>query len=107
MKHKGIPITPEWLKTWGFSQVPRFDNWNDFQLFVDVWDEVYGQPFPSISYRHDIQPIHCKNDLIFVEIKFDRKQFCVFMNIDDEINEVYVQDDIACGFHEIPTQIGE
>lgn len=66
-------------------------------------------PFPSVF---DVE--FDDEDLCYLEVKFDRKQFCIVLTptrYDDEGQHynftVYIQQNVGCGFIEIPNQFSE
>lgn len=92
------PITPAFLKRHGFALVvPGHEE--DFENFPSFFDVPYDE----------------KNDLCYLEKKLDRKQFCIVLTpseYDDTHEkfysfEIYIQDDIGCGFVNIPNQFCE
>lgn len=88
------PISPEYLESKGFARyMPG--------------DESAFDPFPA-EFNIEFDP---DTDLCFLEKKLDRKQFCIVLTPDEYDTgdkffsfEVYVQDDIGCGFVNIPNQ---
>ena len=90
-------ITPEWLEAHGFERVTAFsrENWEYFPASFDIeFDEDY--------------------DLCYLEKQLDRKQFSIVLTpghcTSGELHcafEIYIQDDIGCGFVNIPNQFSE
>lgn len=93
MEHNAI--SPEWLKSKGFVQVTK-DNRN---VIEGAWDlEINTQ----------------EDDLVYIENKCDRKQFAIVLTPTEDgdgskyfLFEVFIRDDIGCGFKEIPNQFTE
>lgn len=90
------PISPEWLESKGFMRyIPG--NEEQFDHFPAVFDIYFS-----------------KDDLVYLEKKIDRKQFCIVLTPNEYDKgekyysfEIYIQDDIACGFVNIPNQYCE
>ena len=88
-------ITPEWLESRGFIRVTK-DNKEDVE---GAWDlDVDAQP----------------EDYLYIEGKLDRKQFAILLKQQEYTDglkffdfEVYIRDDIGCGFTAIPNQFCE
>lgn len=94
-------ISPEWLELNGFARVTKES--------IDGW-----QHFPVVSFV-DIENMYDPiENLIYLEKKLNRKQFCIVL-IPTEYTDgskffsfdVFIQDDIGCGFTSIPNQFCE
>lgn len=90
-------ISPEWLESKGFAR---------YQQGVEYEDHY----FPGANFDVDFE----KNDLCYVEKKLNRKRFCIVLTpqqYNDESPwfnfEVWIQDDIGCGWVNIPNQFSE
>lgn len=92
------PISPEYLESKGFGKyIPGKESEFD--------------PFPS---GFDIQ-FAPESDLCYLEKKLDRKQFCIVLRPDLWADtkerfysfDVYIMEDIGCGFVLIPNQFSE
>jgi hypothetical protein len=90
-------ISPEFLESKGFKRVLP-NNEADFDHFPASFDVPYDPEY----------------DLCYLEKKLDRKQFCIVLTPGEYTNgekyfnfEVYIQDDIGCGFVNIPNQFCE
>lgn len=96
MMDKEKAITPAFLKSKGFK------------LYIPGCEEEF-KPFPAlfdIDFNED--------DLCYLEEKFDRKQFCIVLTPCEYEDgekyyrfEIYIQDDVGCGFVNIPNQFTE
>ena len=91
------PISPEWLESKGFALVTETCE-DDFDPFPAAFDVLF-------TLGHD---------LCYLEKKLDRKQFCIVLSPEEYTTgekyysfEVYIQDDIGCGFIAIPNQFCE
>lgn len=86
-------ISPAWLKSKGFSlYIPGCEN--DFENFPYDLDIQIGQ-----------------DDLCYLENELNRKRFCIVLTPHESDGtfgfEIYIQDDIGCGFVSIPNQFCE
>lgn len=89
-------ISPAFLKSKGFKlYIPGSED--DFDPFPALFDIDFGE-----------------DDLCYLEEKLDRKQFCIVLTPNKYSNgeeyysfEIYIQDDIGCGFVLIPNQFCE
>lgn len=95
---KETPISPDYLESKGFKRyIPG--NESEFDNFPALFDINFDS----------------ENDLCFIENKLDRKQFCIVLSPDRWADtneefltfEIYIQDDIGCGFVNIPNQFAE
>lgn len=88
---------------------PAFLKSKGFKLYIPGTEEEFD-PFPAsfdVPFNED--------DLCYLEEKFDRKQFCIVLTpgeYDDTGEkyfsfEIYIQDDVGCGFVNIPNQFIE
>jgi hypothetical protein len=91
-------ISPEWLEAHGFALVTPGvqEKWEYFPAVFDV----PGDPEDG--------------DLCYLEKKLDRKQFCIVLSPNKYSTgekyfrfEIYIQEDIGCGFVNIPNQFTE
>lgn len=95
--NNNTPISPEYLESKGFGRyMPGKEN--EFEHFPALFDIQFD-------------PI---TDLCYLEKRLDRKQFCIVLTPDEYDTgdkffsfEVYIQDDIGCGFVPIPNQFCE
>ena len=87
---------------------PAFLKSKGFKLYIPGSEEEFD-PFPAsfdINFNED--------DLCYLEDKLDRKQFCIVLTPCEYNNgekyytfEIYIQEDIGCGFVNIPNQFIE
>lgn len=92
------PISPEYLESKGFA-------------LYTPGNEGSFEHFPA-EFNIDFDP---EIDLCYLERKLDRKQFCIVLipskwndtGVDFYGFEIYIQDDIGCGFINIPNQFCE
>lgn len=96
IKHK--VISPEFLESKGFERYIPGNNYEHLPHFPPAYFDV------------DVQ----EGDLCYLEKKLDRKQFCIVLTPNEYDNgekyfsfEVYIQEDIGCGFVNIPNQFCE
>ncbi len=88
-------ISPEWLELVGFMRVTG-QNEDDFDQFPSAFNVNYGE-----------------DDLCYLEKKLDRKQFCIVLTPNEFEGDkfftfsIWIQEDIGCGFIEIPNQFIE
>lgn len=92
------PISPEYLESKGFGRyIPG--------------NESAFDPFPA-EFNIDFDT---ETELCYLEKKLDRKQFCIVLRPSKWADtggdfyefEIYIQDDIGCGFVHIPNQFAE
>lgn len=87
-------ISPEWLQSKGFARYQEGVEYEDYDL-------------PGANFDVDFQ----KEDLCYVEKKLDRKRFCIVLTpsaysdgVPFYMFEVWIQDDVGCGWIAIPDQ---
>jgi hypothetical protein len=86
------PITPAWLESKGFARYEKDKEYED-------------EYFPGACF--DVH-FHTE-DLCYVEMKLHRQRFCIVLTPQIEADwqefynfEIWVQDDIGCGWIEMP-----
>ena len=94
---KDKPISPSYLESKGFGRyTPGMES--EFDPFPALFD---------VRFNSD--------DLCYLEKKLDRKQFCIVLTPNQWTDtkgdfysfEIYIQEDIGCGFVNIPNQFAE
>lgn len=84
---------------------PAFLKSKGFRLYIPGNEEDFD-PFPaSFDVHFD------EDDLCYLEEKHDRKQFCIVLSPGEYDTgekyyafEIYIQEDVGCGFVNIPNQ---
>jgi hypothetical protein len=96
MIDKDKAISPAFLKSKGFK------------LYIPGSEEEFD-PFPA-SFDVDFG----EDELCYLEEKHDRKQFCIVLTPCEYTDggkyfrfEIYIQEDVGCGFVNIPNQFTE
>lgn len=87
-------ISPEWLESKGFV---RYEYGKEYDI----------EHFPPACFDVEFGA----DDLCYIEAKLDRKQFCIVLTPDLYpdgqplyVFEVYIMEDIGCGFIHVPNQ---
>lgn len=87
---------------------PAFLKSKRFKLYIPGSEEEFD-PFPALF---DVE--FNEEDLCYLEEKFDRKQFCIVLTPCQYAHgekyfrfEIYIQEDVGCGFVSIPNQFTE
>jgi hypothetical protein len=91
-------ISPEWLESKGFIRYIPEQNYDHLDHFPPACFDV--------EFAED--------DLCYIEKELDRKQFCIVLSPCEYTDgekyyrfEIYIQEDIGCGFVNIPNQFTE
>lgn len=91
-------ISPEWLESKGFV---RYKHGKEYDI----------ECFPPACFDVNFG----EEDFCYIEAKIDRKQFCIVLTPDEYDDahvkfysfDVYIMEDIGCGFVNIPNQFCE